>query len=964
MEKIGKYEIEFKVGSGGMGDVFCAFDPTVRRRVAIKVLNVDSDSLLLQRFNQEATAAGNLNHPNIVTIYEYGEHDGRPYLVMEYLEGRDLQSAISAGQHFEIEEVGRIMSQVADGLDCAHRHGVIHRDVKPANVMLLPRAGVKLVDFGIARLSGQSTQQRRPGQVTGTVLYMSPEHFENAELDVGVDIWAYGVIYYQLLTGRHPFEAPDQRATVYKIVNADAPPIRSLNKDVPEALAQIVHKCLAKGRDQRYPNMEELRLDSSPVLQDLTKRKAARMVADARTLLSKGQLEDAQELARRSLELDPGERTAHDLRKAIAEEMHRQKIRSQAASLCARADEQTASRQFAKAIDTLEEALRLDPESASVQQRISAVRSLLERERRAAHLFEKAQREFSANDLQRALFSASELVQVEPGHEEGARLLAAIKEEIAKRERQRRWEAGLTGGRNMLRIESYDEAVNALRELVAEFPVSTEAIQLLREAEAARDERDKRRRLQQERTEAMNRLKNHAANLQNAGQFEEALGLLKRGQAQFPGEPDLVRLAESVMAAKLDAERRAALETNLQRVRSLQGTGDLAGALAAAGRALQEFGPNAQMQGLRDQLLAEADHARAADQAAREISQAIGAHDYAQALKLSKAAVKRFPGDERFAELPAEIERQRQDAAIEELIAKAYAAIGRREFDLAEKLIASARKLDPNRVGLDAVARDLEKERPAMGGAPPVIWPRERSPITTVVIGVAGVMALVALYLVFNSREKAPDPIALFPQSVDLTFVEGGKAPDPVRVRATGQLDASFTVKTGANWIDATPTSGRLPSTIRVTLNPAGLSPGQHEDFIDLTVGGMNTRLPVRLTIMARAPEPAPSKVAEPDIKLNPEELSFEWQTGGELPRSSAISIAGVGAVEKFEASSHERWITVRPADGTVPGQISVRVYPIGLRPGPHTGHVLINVPGDKPLQKLITVNLMITGEL
>src|SRR5277367_477306 len=165
MPNIGKYEIESRIGHGGMGDVYRAFDPTLRRRVAIKVLKVEGDAENLNRFRLEATSAGNLNHPNIVTIHDYGDFDGEPYIVMEYLEGEDLQRTIDSGKKFDLVEITDIMSQVADALECAHQAGVIHRDVKPANIMLPSRGGsqqsVKLMDFGIARLAGANTQQTK-----------------------------------------------------------------------------------------------------------------------------------------------------------------------------------------------------------------------------------------------------------------------------------------------------------------------------------------------------------------------------------------------------------------------------------------------------------------------------------------------------------------------------------------------------------------------------------------------------------------------------------------------------------------------------------------------------------------------------------------------------------------------------------------------------------------------------------
>ena len=169
--QIGKYQIQAELGRGGFGSVYRAYDPTVGRLVAIKVLTAPGDQNLLTRFKNEAAAAGNLRHKNIVTIYDFGDHEGLPYIVMEFLDGEDLQQIISRNQPLTLLQKVSIMLQVADGLYCAHRSGVVHRDVKPANIRLLPDGTVKIMDFGIARLvAGGSGGARltRQGHVIGT----------------------------------------------------------------------------------------------------------------------------------------------------------------------------------------------------------------------------------------------------------------------------------------------------------------------------------------------------------------------------------------------------------------------------------------------------------------------------------------------------------------------------------------------------------------------------------------------------------------------------------------------------------------------------------------------------------------------------------------------------------------------------------------------------------------------------
>ncbi len=275
--QIGKYQIRAELGRGGFGVVYSAYDPTVGRPVAVKVLTALGDNQLLTRFKNEAAAAGNLRHRNIVTIYDYGDDDGLPYIVMELLEGEDLNQIIAARKPMPLLQKVSIMIQVASGLSSAHRAGVVHRDVKPGNIRLLPDGTVKLMDFGIARLVAGSagTRLTRQGHVIGTLFYMAPEQVLGEEVDALSDIFAYGSTYYELLTGKHPFQGSDPRLVFHKITVEDPEPIRNLVPDCPEALEKIVNRTLQKDRDLRYQSLRDVQVDTEPILIDLRQERAA-----------------------------------------------------------------------------------------------------------------------------------------------------------------------------------------------------------------------------------------------------------------------------------------------------------------------------------------------------------------------------------------------------------------------------------------------------------------------------------------------------------------------------------------------------------------------------------------------------------------------------------------------------------------------------------------------------------------
>ena len=350
IKKIGKYEIRRELAQGGFGRVFEAFDPVVGRPVAIKVLINESDPDTLKRFRLEATAAGNLNHPNIVTIYDFGEQDKLPYLVMEFLRGETLQEIIRS-QTLTIIEKSKIMLQVAHGLECAHSHGVIHRDIKPANIMLLPDGAVKLMDFGIAR--GKSHEDNRltqTGFLIGTLQYTAPELFQSAQADALTDIFAYGVVFYELVTGKHPFGSGDTASLVYQITCATPAPVRSISVDCPESLEQVIHRALEKDRNLRYQKLHEVRGDLEPALSEVQRERAECLIGGAEELLKEERWEEAHSLLREINDLDPANTKARRLRSVILQQQQLLGRKKRAHALSEEGMAALAARRFDEAL--------------------------------------------------------------------------------------------------------------------------------------------------------------------------------------------------------------------------------------------------------------------------------------------------------------------------------------------------------------------------------------------------------------------------------------------------------------------------------------------------------------------------------------------------------------------------------------------------------------------------------------
>ena len=282
-EKIGKYDILDVLGRGGMGVVYRARDSRLGRVVAIKMLteSFSGNAEMLQRFYREASQTGALRHNNIVIVYDAGDQDGEPYIVMEYVEGEPLDKAIKR-QRLQLEHALSVVEQICLALAYAHRNGVIHRDIKPANVIVRGDGTVKLLDFGIARDETRvDTSITSTGSLVGTPPYMAPERFErDGTVDGRSDIFSAGVLLYLLVTGRLPFDA-EYPAVIDQIMRAHPPAPSQLVQDCPDALDTIVARALAKSPVERYSNADDMAMDLHEVAEGITRAQIAESMAEA-----------------------------------------------------------------------------------------------------------------------------------------------------------------------------------------------------------------------------------------------------------------------------------------------------------------------------------------------------------------------------------------------------------------------------------------------------------------------------------------------------------------------------------------------------------------------------------------------------------------------------------------------------------------------------------------------------------
>jgi tetratricopeptide (TPR) repeat protein len=420
-----------------MGTVYQARDPVIHRTVALKTMTpgLAETPELKARFLREAQAAGGLRHQNIVTVYDLGEDRGQPYIAMEFIEGQDLEKIIQSRQALSVEWKIDVLRQVCEGLAYAHRAGIVHRDVKPANIRVTSEGEVKIMDFGIAHL--QSSTLTKNGLVLGTVHYMAPEQVEGEKVDHRADVFSVGAIAYELLAYRKPFDGDSVPQVMFHIMRTE-PDFKALPRtDYSPGLEAIVARALAKPLAGRYQGLDEMRDD----LERLVRETAARLLAaqkDTAELLAgiaqaraAGQLQKALTICRRLIELDPQHAGGLQQRREVEEAIRVQEVEQlsgMALGYAADGDLDLATKIAGKVA-------RLAPESA----RYRDLAAYLEEEaarRSAAALVTTAQEHIVLGNLEEARAAAEEVLATQPDHAIAREIRDPAATVIAQRDRQ------------------------------------------------------------------------------------------------------------------------------------------------------------------------------------------------------------------------------------------------------------------------------------------------------------------------------------------------------------------------------------------------------------------------------------------------------------------------------------------------------------------------------------------------
>jgi serine/threonine-protein kinase len=640
VKKIGKYEVVDVLGRGGMGVVYKAVDPAIGRTVAIKMITgaFADDPDLLKRFYREAQSTGSLQHPNIVTVYDLGDQDGVPYLVIEFLEGEGLDKLIAGRRPFTMVDKLGLAIQVCSGLHFAHQRTVVHRDIKPPNVMVLKDGNIKIVDFGIARIGNDNLT--RPGQMVGSIHYMSPEQVNAGAIDSRTDIFSTGVLLYELLTYALPFEGKDMGSTLLKILQEPPPQLSVYLKQYPAELDEILGRAMAKDRDERYQTAEDFGFDLIRVQEALKRDMVSEYIVRAQTLVQQEQWQKAKDEISQVLKIDRQNASAIELNRVIQSNIQKLQRSEQVKQLKAQAESAVTERRLDEAVAYLTEAISVDKTNPELLNLREVVQQARERQARFADAVRRAENAHDAGELDSAKAAIDEALSLVPEDAEAKTLQSAISRDLAERERDQKVQGLVDEARKEISSRRFTSAMEVLTKAEKIAP-SAAISELLKLAASGREQEHRRKELEAA-----------AAEIQDALDRDDVAAACIRADAALRKFPDdrallkLKKLADNQLAA---SAKRKEIDAEMVASRKLLEAGNASEALARLRQAMERF-PNDQ--GLRALLAIVTDTAQREElegrknEALHRAKDALRRKSYSEAIQLLENARAELGGPE------------------------------------------------------------------------------------------------------------------------------------------------------------------------------------------------------------------------------------------------------------------------------------------------------------------------------
>jgi eukaryotic-like serine/threonine-protein kinase len=716
IKRIGKYEVIELLGRGGMGMVYRASDRQLNREVAIKTVTegLTGDPEMLQRFYHEAAKTGALKHPNIVILYDLGEQDGFPYIVMEYLSGDPLDRLIQSGRPLALAFKLKIIEQVCYALGYAHRNDVIHRDVKPGNVIVQPDGVTKLLDFGIARQEKSDGHLTRTGHVIGTIQYMAPERLKNEAFDGRSDIFSVGIMMYQLLTGQLPFTG--DYSIVQKILAEKHPPLSDFLHNYPPALDVILDRSLAKSPEDRYATADEMASEVSSVADELKKEQVAEWTQQVERLVQEEQYTSARDILLQLLKVDSQNTGARQLLVVVQQNLSSRQRAEQIRQLRSQAEDAASDKRYEEAIAHLQEVCKLDPANAEPAQLLQTFRQKKRQREQVESYLREADSARSRGDLEaaqaviaRALEVDRDDSRVRAAHVALARLI----EEVARQKKARQL---MEAARNEISARHFTAAIDLLAEVEHVDASNPELIPLLAAAKSGREQEQRRRILEQ--------LQNEISLATGAEDFARAFELVEQSLQRMPGEPTLLRFKGELTRQIRDAELRRRIDQTVKRCRELVETSPQA-ALQLVRDELRDLPGNERLLALRSSIdlrMLEQTQEKSRAQYLAQAHDALSSGDYAGALTLLETCQKEGAFSPEIAELMdfarQEATLQNEQGRIQDLFNRAQELMAIGAYDAVIELLSPASQdagagslrsfLEEARTQRDAFQRNLD----------------------------------------------------------------------------------------------------------------------------------------------------------------------------------------------------------------------------------------------------------------
>jgi serine/threonine protein kinase len=633
-----------------MGEVYKARDSVINRTVALKTIttNLANNKDLLERFYQEARAAGTLQHPNIVTIFELNKEGDTPYIAMEFLEGESLEKIIARKATLTVSEKLSYIVPVCRALDYAHKRGIVHRDVKPANIVVSNDGAVKVVDFGIARLvDGGLTQTN---MLIGTIAYMSPQQIQGDRADERSDIWAMGVTCWELIAGERPFNGDNHAALMMKIISGDPPPLSEKDPGSPADLDAVVARMMNKDIVERFQTMEEVLLELEPVWRRIQLGTVSQLVANGRSLLDSQDLLRAQRLLREALQIDSSNSEARILLEKTNTAIRRSQVLPRLHERIEKGGQLLASGLPQEARVEAEAALKIDSSFEPARSLLAGVQAANDYARLVGDGLRIAKQFLASGAILDADQKLETVLSLDPENRTALELREHVREEVERRQKRQQLSEAIKRARQLWTEQQYDECLRLLAEMEKEYAGDPEVLRLRDAVLQDQHEQEKSARLAE------------ARKLVARQHFDGALSILSGLIENHPEDSGIKSFRALVLQQKEGEAREKKTSTQLEELRALLGSGKYQEAIDKGETLLRDspqdfelrevvkFAREEMSQGTRKQRL---------EELITQINEVCLAHRFAEAIKLAERGLVEFPGN-------SELQEQLESAKLEQ----------------------------------------------------------------------------------------------------------------------------------------------------------------------------------------------------------------------------------------------------------------------------------------------------------